>query len=414
MSATRPISISGESVGVKGVLHVVGLPHTVVNQHYSHCAFTGKILRFAKMMQAHGWHVVEYSNGVSASAAAEKVQILSEAALKAISKRTSEDEDYSKDVNNHELTTTFTQLAAHALKARAADGDIVCHVFGPSPALVEATPRCFHVESGIGYTCTNGALSYRIYETAGWMHWHLGRRHLEWGRNYEFVAPNYYDLDAWPIVLEPNPARAFADQSGVDGQSCVDSQSATPYVLYFGRITESKGLPTIVAIAQHMPETRFVIVGQGDPAPWVAQAKNIEAHPPVLGDARASLLGNAVAMIAPSNFIEPFCGSAVEAQLCGTPVVTTAFGAFWETVEDGVSGYRCNSLADFVGALRRAPGLDRARIAERARRLYGMSAVGQIYDAIFSHIANQKGAGWYSRTSHKFGSIELASEPVKK
>jgi hypothetical protein len=248
MSATRPISISGESVGVKGVLHVVGLPHTVVNQHYSHCAFTGKILRFAKMMQAHGWHVVEYSNGVSASAAAEKVQILSEAALKAISKRTSEDEDYSKDVNNNELTTTFTQLAAHALKARAADGDIVCHVFGPSPTLIEATPRCFHVESGIGYTCTNGALSYRIYETAGWMHWHLGRRHLEWGRNYEFVAPNYYDLDAWPIVLEPNPARAFAGQSGFDGQS------ATPYVLYFGRITESKGLPTIVAIASATPE----------------------------------------------------------------------------------------------------------------------------------------------------------------
>ena len=388
-------SIGAESVGVKGVLHVVGLPHTVVNQHYSHCAFTGKILRFAKMMQAHGWHVVEYSNGVSASAAAEKVQILSEAALKALSKRTSEDEDYSKDVNNHELVTAFTQLAAHALKARAVDGEIVCHVFGPSPALVEAAPRCFHVESGIGYTCTDGALSYRVYETAGWMHWHLGRRHLEWGRNYEFVAPNYYDLDAWPVVLEPDPPQG------------------APYVLYFGRIAECKGLMTIVAIAQHMPETKFVLVGQGDPAPWVAQAKNIEARPPVLGDARAPLLGNALAMIAPSNFIEPFCGSVVEAQLCGTPVVTTAFGAFWETVEDGVSGYRCNSLADFVGALRRAPGLGRARIAERARRLYSTSAVGQIYDAIFSNIADQKGAGWYSRTSHKFGSVELASEPSK-
>lgn len=53
-------------------LHVVGLPHTIVNQDYSHCAFTGKVLRFAKMMQAHGWHVIEYSNGASASDAAEK------------------------------------------------------------------------------------------------------------------------------------------------------------------------------------------------------------------------------------------------------------------------------------------------------------------------------------------------------
>ena len=376
---------------IKGVLHVVGLPHTVVNLQYSHCAFTGKILRFAKMMQAHGWHVVEYSNGVSASAAAEKVQILSESTLKILSKRTSENEDYGKDVNNHELVTAFTQLAAHALKARAVDGDIVCHVFGPSSELVAATPRCYHVESGIGYTCTDGALPYRVYETSAWMHWHLGRRHLEWGRNYEFVAPNYYDLADWPVVLKPQSAGA-------------------PYVLYFGRITESKGMTTIISVARRMPTTRFVLVGQGDPAPWTAQAENIESRPPAMGADRAALLGNASVLLAPSNFIEPFCGSAVEAQLCGTPVVTTAFGAFWETVEDGVTGYRCNSLADFVGALRRAPMLDRGTIAERARRLYSLETVGGTYDTIFNNISDQRAAGWYSRTSHKFGSVELPKE----
>jgi glycosyltransferase involved in cell wall biosynthesis len=380
--------------GVKGVLHVVGLPHTVVNQHYSHCAFTGKILRFAKMMQAYGWHVVEYSNGKSESAAFEKVQILSESTLKLFSKRTSEGEDYSKDVNNKELTTAFTQLAAHALKIRVTEGDIVCHVFGPMPSLVAAAPHCFHVESGIGYTCTDGALPYRIYETSAWMHWHLGRRHLEWGRNYEFVAPNYYDLNNWPVVLEP--------------------QGATPYVLYFGRITESKGMTTIVSIALRMPETRFILVGQGDPAPWTAQSKNIESQPPIMGAARATLLGNASVLLAPSNFVEPFCGSAVEAQLCGTPVVTTAFGAFWETVEDGVTGYRCNSLADFIGALRRAPGLNRAYIAERARRLYSLETVGQTYDTIFSNIADQKAGGWYSQTSHKFRSEEFSKDTSEK
>ena len=60
--------------------------------------------------------------------------------------------------------------------------------------------------------------------------------------------------------------------------------------------------------------------------------------PPVLGRARSAVLGGATALLAPSAFIEPFCGAAVEAQLCGTPVVCTSYGAFTETVEDGATG----------------------------------------------------------------------------
>jgi glycosyltransferase involved in cell wall biosynthesis len=125
------------------------------------------------------------------------------------------------------------------------------------------------------------------------------------------------------------------------------------------------------------------------------------------GSDRASLLGNADVVLAPTNFIEPFCGSAVEAQLCGTPVVTSAYGAFWETVEDGVTGYRCNTLADYIGAIRRAHLLDRLKISERAHRLYSLESVGRIYDQIFRTISDLKEDGWYSKTSHKFNSIEL-------
>lgn len=372
----------------RGILHVVGLPHTIVDQRFSHCAFTGKILRFATMMQTHGWHVVEYSNGASTSEAAEKVQVLSEDLFMKLSKRAGENEDYGADLNNKTLVDIFTRQVCQHLKAHVADGDIVCHVFGPSPLIVEAAHKCFHVESGVGYTCTDLALPYRVYESSAWMHWHLGRRSLEWGKNYEFVAPNYYDLADWPVVSVPTPPEG-------------------PYVIFFGRITESKGMRIIVAVAQHMPETTFLLVGHGDPTPWTSLAKNIRARPAVMGLDRGPLLGNASALIAPSCFIEPFCGSAVEAQLCGTPVVTSAFGAFWETVEDGVSGYRCNSLADYVGALRRAPKLNRGAVAERARRLYSLEAVGAQYDRIFRNIADQGGSGWYSHTSHKFGTKEL-------
>ena len=61
----------------KPVLHLLGLFHTQTKLAYSHCAFTGKVLRFPKMMQRFGYEIIEYSNFGSESTADEHVEILS-------------------------------------------------------------------------------------------------------------------------------------------------------------------------------------------------------------------------------------------------------------------------------------------------------------------------------------------------
>ncbi len=360
-------------------LHVLGLPHTVVGQAYSPCAFTGKVLRFARMMQPRGYSVVEYSNGESESGAAVHVQILTALELAAASLRRGDD-DYTADIANAALNEAFQRRLVRAVAQVARPGEIVCHVFGPNAEVMAALPACVHVESGIGYTCTEGACPYRVYESAAWMHWHLGRRHLEFGRNYEFVAPNYYDADEWDAVDEP-PER--------------------PLVLFFGRLTATKGLESVVEVARRLPATRFVLCGQGDGAAWAARAPNLEHLPPVYGRARSALLGSATALLAPTAFIEPFCGAAVEAQLCGTPVVCTSYGAFTETVEDGATGFRCHTLADLAAAVQRAGSLDRRYVALRARSLYTLEPVGRRYDEIFRDILDLRGDGWYSARTHK-------------
>ena len=361
-------------------LHVIGLPHTVVSQRYSHCAFTGKVLRFARMMQPLGYEVVEYSNGTSESGARVHVQILTHDELARMSARASETEDYSADVSNDALTALFDDRTLAAITVLARPGEIVCHVFGPNERVMRALPSCVHVESGIGYTCTHPVAPFRIYESAAWMHWHYGRRALEYGSNYEFVAPNYYDPDEW------TPTERVADDAPV---------------VFFGRILASKGLDTVLEAALRMPATRFVVCGQGDASPWTSRAPNVEYRAPIAGRARSDLLGAAAVLLAPTSFIEPFCGSAVEAQMCGTPVVSTCFGAFHETIEHGATGFRCHTLADFVAALDAARALDRTYIARRAQKKYALAAVAPVYDAAFRDIAELARDGWYAQRSNR-------------
>jgi glycosyltransferase involved in cell wall biosynthesis len=357
------------------MLHIIGLPHTIVSSEYSHCAFSGKILRFAKMMHRYGWRVLEYSNEGSESEA-EHVRILTKIEFENLSRREGETHFFDADFDNHALTEAFYGRVEQKLSELTRPHDIVCHVFGPLQRLVPFAPECFHVESGIGYTCHVDVMPFRVFESEIWRAWHSGRQHNIMGNHLSWVTPNYFDVAEWPLEKEPEK-----------------------FFLFFGRIKCDKGLRIILELARRCPERRFVICGQGDPTEWLTES-NIEYQKPAHGKDRAKLLGKAAAVICASEYLEPFCGSCVEAQLCGTPVITTNFGAFVETVEHAKSGYRCRTLGDFLAALNLVGFLDREYISKRARALYSLETVGGIYDMIFKQIQDQARLGWYSKESH--------------
>jgi glycosyltransferase involved in cell wall biosynthesis len=361
-------------------IHIIGLPHTIVSNEYSTCAFTGKVLRFSKMMRKFGWVIHEYSNEGSQSDASVHHIVLNTKTFDMMRKVKSKDKLYDNDVsNNPELSSMYWSRVFELLKEFIKPQDIVCHVFGPHGDLCKAIPNCFHVESGIGYTCEFFKLNYRIFESNAWMHWHYGRHHMSEGSNAHWVVPNYYDVDEWDVNLHPKD-----------------------YVLFFGRLISTKGLDVIVEIAKRMPDQEFILCGQGDATEWVSKSPNIKYHPPVLGRDRSEFVGNAKCILMPTQFIEPFGGSGAEAQLCGTPLIAINYGAFRENVEDGKSGYLCNTLADWVESIKRVDKIDRQYVADRARKLWSLDAVGKQYDLVFNQLADQKHDGWYAEKSHKF------------
>jgi glycosyltransferase involved in cell wall biosynthesis len=346
-------------------LHLLGIFHTQHTDEFSHCAFTGKATRFPRMMRAEGWDVVVYANEGSG----EDETILSKTEFDQFF-RARKGEEFHGDyaVIGSPAHMVFEERLIKALTARCLPNDIICHPFGHvHERVVRNMPGCFHVETGIGYpTVVEG--SFKIFESYAWMHSHQGKAGRN-GINYEWVVPNYFDVEEWEPSYEPGE-----------------------YIAFLGRICQIKGMDTVKEIAERVAYP-VILHGQGDPEPW--KHPNIEYRGPITGKARSDFLRNARGIIMPSVFTEPFAGAGVEAMLCGTPLISVDYGAFTETVIDGVTGFRCHTLKDWIDAVNNAHTLDRRFIADRARKLYSLEACGKKYTRIFEDIAKLSGAGWY-------------------
>lgn len=358
-------------MAAKPTLHLLGIFHTIHSLDYSHCAFTGKALRFAKMMQEYGYTVIEYANEGSQSEAKEKVPMLTQAELQGYLGNKQGGSAFFGDTAQisspwHKL---FEDRLFPALRARLDRHDIICHPFGKAHAqLVNEFPNNIHVETGIGYPeLLPGA--FKIFESYAWMHYHQGKEKRN-GHNYEWVIPNYFDLDDWEPRFEPGS-----------------------YIAFMGRICAAKGMDVIFEIAKRV-NMKVKIAGQGDPTPW--KHPNIEYVGPLKGRERSEFLRHAYCQLMPTQFVEPFGGSGVEGLLCGTPLISSDFGAFSETVQPGINGYRCHVLKQWLGAINAAQNLDRKKIAEAARSRYSLKQCGAEYSTVFRQLDDLHDEGWYT------------------
>lgn len=385
-------------------MHMVSCFYTVLTDDYSHCAFSGKCRRWSKMMKPFGWDTVVYTNEGSIVPDATVVTLLTEQEFTHFYPRKDKTELHSHHaVIGERGWPTFHKRLVSELAKRVQAGDFILHPFGRAhDQLVSLFPQCIHVESGIGYNDKPFG-AWRIFESQAWRHYHWGRWDHdisvvnEPGQNryYSWVVPNYFDLDDWSV-----------------------GTGSGDYILYMGRIVPEKGMATIGAIIREYAKRskevppRFVFAGQGDfeknvmeyvlsdPRPEDHRL-NIEYVGPVHGRDRSDLIGKARCMLMPSSFIEPFAGSGVEAMICGTPLIAVDYGAFTETIIEGVSGYRCNTLGDWMHAIDASKKLDRSTVSAVTRDRYSLQACGKLYDTAFRQLTELRGAGWYSTQSYR-------------
>lgn len=366
-------------------IHLLALCHTIVSKKYSVCAYTQKCLNFAKMMTSKGYDVIEYGPAGSESAATEHVTTITRDEQCRfwgnMEPNLIHNADWFPESPWWQLTNA---RAIQEIKSRKGKGDLLGIIAGFCQDPVwRAHPDLRPVEWGIGYS---GIISdaFHVFESSAWMHCCYtqlaGSAYGANGRNYDTVIPNSFD------------ATEFELGKGDGG-----------YLLYVGRLIQRKGIIPACEAAK-AAGLKLIIAGQGGAVKdgrlvfdgASLPMDNIEYVGTVDIAERNRLMGGAIALMAPTTYIEPFGGVAVEAMMNGTPVITVPWGAFPETVIAGETGFHCSTLREFVDAVEKAPSLDRKTIRERAIRLYSTDAAADMYDRYFQRLATLSGKGWYT------------------
>ena len=333
-------------------LHLLSLAHTETTGDYSWCAFTSLVKNMANMMMAEGHEVYLYAGPHNDANCTEHIVC----------------SDQPKTCDpftppwTQEYFKPMTDRITEELRKRIKPGDLILVPMGVVYLPVtDQFPNNTSVEICVGYA--GATAPAKIFPSEAW-------RHEVYGKNAGDAGKDIHTIMGWAsdtVIPHMLDVDQFPEGNGGD------------YLLFVGRLQAMKGEEVAVEVAKRTG-IPLKVVGAGTPP------EGCEYIGVVKPEQRAELMGNALAVIAPSLFPEPFNLVATEAQMVGTPAITTNWGAFTETVKQGVTGYRCYTLNEFVQAAKDCKDLDRKVIRERAIRKYSLEAIGPQYTKFFERL----------------------------
>lgn len=350
--------------------HYVGMPHLPVAKKYCPCAFTQKVHKLTRMLLGKGHEVFLYGVGYT-DIKHPRLKFIPVVAVDDVVDAWGEGDNrfeigynwpekgFKHDINQKPTACT-TKFRIHTitmlLKEKRPDDFLLLSQGYYQKVIDDAVKLYLTCEPGIGYR--GSYCDFRAFESAYIQNFTYGSEHPREsinGHYYDRVIPNYFDLDDFKFGEKPEN-----------------------YLFYMGRVIPRKGVETAMRVADHL-KTKLFIAGQGSLRDIDYKSKYAKHLGTLDVDDRKLWLSQAKVTLVPTLYLEPFGGVAVESMISGTPAVTTNFGVFPETVKNGISGYRCDTLDDFVENTKKAMTLDRKKVREWGLN-YSMENVNELYE----------------------------------
>lgn len=349
-------------------IHLLALPNVQTTPDYYLDGFATATIRFATLLKDMGHYVMLYASEENTAPCDELITCITKDEQQILLGKS----EYQHAIQHPEnpLWQLGNARAAREIGARKQSRDVICTIGGAAQQpCTDQHPDLLTIEYNIGYV--GNFAKCRVFQSAAWQHYCYGHQNINEVRFFDTVIPAFFDPTVFPFHPDDKEPNLF---------------------VYVGRFIEKKGLK-IVSQAAQAAGVRMVYVGHGTDTAHIQYGQILG---PLPDDQRNELLSRAQAVLCPTTYVEPFNCVAVEAQLCGTPVISTDIGGFVETVEQGKTGFRCNYLGDFVDAFKKVQTLDPHYIRERAIREYSMDAAKVKFAAYFDRCNLLHDDGWNS------------------
>jgi glycosyltransferase involved in cell wall biosynthesis len=166
------------------------------------------------------------------------------------------------------------------------------------------------------------------------------------------------------------------------------------YLAFLGRISPEKRPDLAIALAKRLG-IKLKMAAKVDPVDQVYFDRDIKPlldHPliefigEITEDAKADFLGQALALVFPIDWPEPFGLVMIEALACGTPVIARGCGSVPEIVLDGRTGFVVDTLEDMEGAVKALDRIDRAECRRDVVRRFSVERMVDSYESIYQSV----------------------------
>jgi glycosyltransferase involved in cell wall biosynthesis len=174
-------------------------------------------------------------------------------------------------------------------------------------------------------------------------------------------------------------------------------QARGGYLAFLGRISPEKRVDRAIKIARSVG-LRLKIAAKVDSVDEQYFRSSIEPllkEPGVefigeIDDRRKSkFLGDALALLFPIDWPEPFGIVMIEAMACGTPVLAFKAGSVPEVIDDGVTGYVVESVEEATCKIGSLLALDRGRVRRRFEQRFTATRMAQGYLKIYERLLSR-------------------------
>lgn len=170
------------------------------------------------------------------------------------------------------------------------------------------------------------------------------------------------------------------------------------YLAFLGRISPEKRVDRAIAIAKQVGiPLKIAAKIDNQDRPYFEGIRHLFDDPLVeyLGEiderSKQDFLSNAIALLFPIDWPEPFGLVMIESMACGTPVVAYRQGSVPEVIEHGVNGFIVDDLDQAVQAVRNISLIERRDCRKSFEDRFTADRMAKDYVEVYQHMIGLNG-----------------------